>query len=198
LDPDKNDQIEAAGSLRRASLVPGPDGGYRGVETDESTEDEPGLWLTLEDHDRGGTAPAKIRFADGIYAAVAPASRMGTALLALIGEGGVVDLDLGPADDAALAVVSRDGGVGELVSIDAGGTQRSVSRALNGAVVATIALRDAPFTPMGTRSGTAELSSAFQPSSGRPIGILVGLVLLALALGIWLRRRARRRSPTRR
>jgi hypothetical protein len=192
LDPDGDKRIESAGKLARLSLVPGPDGGYRGVEAEEATEDEPGLWLAVADLARTGTTPGKTRFDDGIYASLSTGSAAWIGLRTLIGQGEVVDLDLQPAAGLALATVSRGGGVGELMTIDVGGSPRPAIRALSRAAVATIALRDAPFTAMGPRSGAAALAAAFQPSRARPIGILVGLGVVAGALLIWLRYRRRR------
>jgi hypothetical protein len=191
LQPGRSDVPVPAGRVQRERLTAGPDGGYHGVAAEEETGDEPGLWLALEDAAQSGTAPRKARFSDEIYASITMASPTWAALRTLVREGGVVDLDLQPASGVAIAAVSRGGGVGELVSIEADGTSHSLTRALDTAAVATLPLRVAPFTRMGPRSGAAALASAFQPPmGGRWGGVAVALVVFLLAFLVW--RRARR------
>jgi WD40-like Beta Propeller Repeat len=194
LQPGRSDVPAPAGRVERDRLTAGPDGGYHGVAAEEETEEEPGLWLALEDAAQSGATPRKARFSDEVYASIATASPPSTGLRALLQESGVVDLDLQPASGVAVAAVSRGGGVGELVSIEADGTSRSLTRILDAAAVAALPLRVAPFTRMGPHSGAAALASAFQPPmGGRWGGIGVAVVVLALALLVWRRaRRARR------
>jgi hypothetical protein len=178
-------------------LAPGPEGGYRGVESDAITEDEAGLRLVLESIEHTDGSPLKHRFPGGLLAAVPLKGAATTAVRARIAAGGVVDADIHSDADSPLAVLvlSHDG-VGRIVAI-AGGAGAPIETALSERLAAPSAVtpEDRPLPQVDPYDGLDALAPAREEATSVPLAVALGalgvLVLALVAVGM----RGSRRRP---
>lgn len=184
-------RFQVLGSVARLELAAGPDGGYRGVEEAELTEDEKALRLAVERAEGiSRPLPGARRFAEAIYLRLDTHGPFWQALRPKIEKGDAVDLDCDPRARTAVVCVSAGGGLAELAAISADGKTALLSRALATATATAVPLRLEPFRVMGPRSGLVAITAEWEERRGVPLPLAIILILLVtLIVFRFLRRR---------
>ena len=186
--------------IRRFTLRPGPEGGYRGVESDAITQDEPGLWTVFAPLLEGQGAGTRVLLPGGVFAVTALGSEMGSRIEKEIASGSLVGLDLYPGSrHSGFAVGSSpSGGAGSVgiltPGLDTPGEIHDdpVSRRMSEEQVEVVTPLTEAFHVVDAHSGLVRMSEGYQ--SATILRMILGGLVLLVAFGaiLTLKRRLRK------